>query len=1084
MERFNVAIVGGGPGCLAIMDMISADRLRQLRMKLIGLADINPEAPGMKRAQALGIFVSTDYHDLFELPDLNLILELTGREEISKSVQEEKPPGVRLIDHSVARLFWDILQLEEEKREAEREAEKKRLKAVGTLIKDIMQLEEEKLSAEKEAEERLRAERDRTAGILNGLTEAVIVLNRDHVIEDANETFLKEFGGGREKVIGKKCSEIRFNQEESCEDVLCPTVDHTLSTLSTSRREHAFRRDGEGVYWEAVYNPLRDEQGEYTRCLISMADLTHRKKLEMNLEKSQKKYKNLFEAAHDGIALFNGEGQILEGNLSLSRMLGYPHDAIAQMKISELAKNASKKILSDHLTDLESMGFVSVEMEFTKKSGSSLPVEASITWEPEEKMFQMMARDISVRKRLEASRKLYSEKLEQEVEKRTQELRASQEEALRQKNYAEGIINGSPIPMFVLNGDHKITYWNTAVEDLTGCVGEEMIGTDKHWKPFFPEKRPLLADLVIEGDMDSIHRLYEGMKLRKSPVIEGAFEAEHYFPHLGKDGTHLYFNAAPIKDDSGNIQGAIVTYQDFSERVRMAEKLRASQQEALRQKKYAEGIIYGSPIPMFVLDKNHKITYWNKACEELTRHSSEKMIGTDQQWKPFYREKRPLLADLIMEGDIDTTHKLYDEMKLRQSATVQGAYEAESFLPRVGEEGRHLYFTAAPITDETGAVQGAIETFIDFSERVKMTREIRRREAFVQNLIENSIDGILATDFEGKLVIFNKAIADILGYSPDEIIGKMRYPQILSRETTKNIRKAFYSEAYGPEGKIINMQVEVLNKQGEPIPVRISGTLLFQKKEEMGSVVFMQDLREILRLQKEKEQAERMAAIGQTVAGLAHYIKNILNGLKGGAYVINSAMRKNDMELIGNGWRMVEKNIDQITHIVMDMLVYSKERKPQYQPVDPNELVIDVLELMKERAEVSGVSIMHDLDPGLGKVFMERTGIHRCLLNLVSNAIDACTLEGIMEGRGVVTVKTEKPEGWAVRFQVMDNGTGMTQETKEKLFTGFFSTKGYKGTGLGLPVTQKIVTEHNGELSFESQEGNGTTFNLLLPEKS
>jgi signal transduction histidine kinase len=179
----------------------------------------------------------------------------------------------------------------------------------------------------------------------------------------------------------------------------------------------------------------------------------------------------------------------------------------------------------------------------------------------------------------------------------------------------------------------------------------------------------------------------------------------------------------------------------------------------------------------------------------------------------------------------------------------------------------------------------------------------------------------------------------------------------------------------------------------------------------------------------------------------------------------------------------VEKNIDQITNIVMDMLVYSKERKPQRQEVDPNALVMDVLELMKDRAEVSGVSLVHDLDPELGTLSIERTGIHRCLLNLVSNAIDACTLEGIMEGKGVVTVKTDKPAGWAVRFQIIDNGTGITEETKEKLFTGFFSTKGYKGTGLGLPVTQKIVKEHNGELSFESEEGEGTTFNLFLPEK-
>jgi signal transduction histidine kinase len=274
-----------------------------------------------------------------------------------------------------------------------------------------------------------------------------------------------------------------------------------------------------------------------------------------------------------------------------------------------------------------------------------------------------------------------------------------------------------------------------------------------------------------------------------------------------------------------------------------------------------------------------------------------------------------------------------------------------------------------------------------------------------------------------------------------------------------------------------------LNKEAEPIPVRISGTLLYQKREEVGSVVFIQDLREILRLQKEKEQAERMAAIGQTVAGLAHYIKNILNGLKGGAYVINSAMRKNDTELIGSGWSMVEKNIDQITNIVMDMLVYSKERKPQHQAVDPNVLVMDVLELMQERAKVSGVSLVHELDSGLGTVSMERTGIHRCLLNLVSNAIDACTLEGIMEGNGVVTVKTDRPAGWTVRFQILDNGTGMSEDTKKQLFAGFFSTKGYKGTGLGLPVTQKIIKEHGGELSYESEEGKGTAFTLLLPEK-
>lgn len=931
MERFNMAIVGGGPGCLALMEKMSADPLRRLPLELIGLADVDPEAPAMKQAKAQGIYTTTDYHELFGLRDLNLILELTGREELSRSLEKEKPPHVRLVDHAVARLIWDIVRLEEEKREAERSAEKKRLKGVGTLLRDMMQLEEQKLKAEQEAERRIRDERDRTARILNGLTEAVLVLTKGHVIEHANETFLKEFGAGRKEVIGKRCLEVLLSGGASCEDLFSPMVDQTLKTLSTHRKEYTFRRNGESVYWEAVCNPLKDEKGQYTRCLISMADLTHRKKLELDLERSQKKYKQLFQSAHDAIVLFNRQGEILESNLGLRQLVGYGGEELESMKISQVAHDVSRKILSDCLEGLQLMGFVSVELTLAKKSGETLPVEANITWLPEEGIFQMIARDISARKRLEESRRHYSEKLEQEVESRTRELKASQ-------------------------------------------------------------------------------------------------------------------------------------------------------QEMLRQKRYAEGIITGSPIPMIVLDKDHRVTFWNKACEELTGYSSEEMIGTDHQWKPFYPHKRPILADLIMERDMETTRRLYEEMRLRESPTVPGAYEAEAFFPGLGEEGRHLYFNAAPIRDDSGGVQGAIETFLDVSDKVRMNQEIRRREAFVQNLIQNSIDGIIATDREGKIVIYNRCAEEIMGYPSEEVIGKMRYTHILTRETTEAIRNAFYTEAHGPRGKIINMQVEMLNKEGEPIPLRISGTLLFEHHQEVGSVVFIQDLREILRLQREKEQAERMAAVGQTVAGLAHYIKNILNGLKGGAYVINSAIRKNNTELIGRGWSMVEKNIEQITNIVMDMLVYSKERRPQQQKVDPNELVMDVLDLMKERAEVSGVTMVHDLDPDLKEVSMDRTGIHRCLLNLVSNAIDACTLEGITEGTGLVTVKTDKPEGWGVRFQVTDNGTGMDEETKKRLFTGFFSTKGYKGTGLGLPVTQKIVREHGGELTFESELGKGTTFTLLLPE--
>ncbi|HDM09786.1 MAG TPA: HAMP domain-containing histidine kinase, partial [Desulfobacteraceae bacterium] len=175
------------------------------------------------------------------------------------------------------------------------------------------------------------------------------------------------------------------------------------------------------------------------------------------------------------------------------------------------------------------------------------------------------------------------------------------------------------------------------------------------------------------------------------------------------------------------------------------------------------------------------------------------------------------------------------------------------------------------------------------------------------------------------------------------------------------------------------------------------------------------------------------------------------------------------------------RNIDQISNIVLDMLIYSRERKPKYEMVDPNSLVKEVVELMENRARLSAVDMVLDLSPSIGEVAMDRSAIHRCLLNLISNAIDACTLEGLTNGKGTVIIKTDRPPGWGVRFQVIDNGTGMDEETQKRIFTDFFTTKGYKGTGLGLPVTHKIVEEHNGILEFQSAPGKGTTFALLLP---
>ena len=123
MKTYNVAIVGGGPSCLVIIDIISKDRLRQLKMHIVGIADTNPEAPGIRRSRELNIYTTDDYHNLFTIPDLDLIIELTGKKALAQMIQREKPPHVQVMDHHMAQLFWEIVRLDDERLRAEKAAE-------------------------------------------------------------------------------------------------------------------------------------------------------------------------------------------------------------------------------------------------------------------------------------------------------------------------------------------------------------------------------------------------------------------------------------------------------------------------------------------------------------------------------------------------------------------------------------------------------------------------------------------------------------------------------------------------------------------------------------------------------------------------------------------------------------------------------------------------------------------------------------------------------------------------------------------------------------------------------------------------
>ena len=230
------------------------------------------------------------------------------------------------------------------------------------------------------------------------------------------------------------------------------------------------------------------------------------------------------------------------------------------------------------------------------------------------------------------------------------------------------------------------------------------------------------------------------------------------------------------------------------------------------------------------------------------------------------------------------------------------------------------------------------------------------------------------------------------------------------------------------------------------------------------------------RLHQEKLQAERLAAVGHAVSELAHCMKNILNGIQGGAYVLDQALERDNRGQLQKGWDMVKRNSTFLSNLVLDMLAYAKHRDPHYEDTDVNELVGTVVELLARNAADRGVQVTAEVDSDLGSVQVDPTAIYRVLLNLGTNAVEACT-----EGEGRVWLRSRRAEAGWFALEVEDTGCGIAAEHRERLFAEFFSTKGAKGTGLGLAVTEKVAREHGGRIDVTSEVGQGTRFVVSLP---
>ncbi len=228
-----------------------------------------------------------------------------------------------------------------------------------------------------------------------------------------------------------------------------------------------------------------------------------------------------------------------------------------------------------------------------------------------------------------------------------------------------------------------------------------------------------------------------------------------------------------------------------------------------------------------------------------------------------------------------------------------------------------------------------------------------------------------------------------------------------------------------------------------------------------------------------KDVQKELVTLGQSFAVLTHDLRNMLEGLQGGAYVVDEAIRDRDWALAERGWQMVRRNIGEISRVTQNILFAAKKRPPALQRTKPHEVGRRSVELFEERASTMGIQLISQLNPTVPQTTMDPASMIRMLGNLIWNAIEACDRDAGKSSHAVV-VRLDYYNRRHYMFEVEDNADGMDAETRANLFTEFFSTKGDAGTGLGLLVVKRIVDHHGGRIEVLTRRGQGSLFRAIF----
>jgi two-component system, NtrC family, sensor kinase len=480
---------------------------------------------------------------------------------------------------------------------------------------------------------------------------------------------------------------------------------------------------------------------------------------------------------------------------------------------------------------------------------------------------------------------------------------------------------------------------------------------------------------------------------------------------------------------------------------------------------YLYQILEETPNGVIIVSLEHQIIYANPAASyflgvqygHLANHSLEEVLGSGNA----------RLLDMIK--DFLKTPTSTDTSRLRHEIITDPATSNRCILDAV--------VAYLPSTPEYYLIY-----LIDITTKRQLERELRRRNAFFHNLINSSVDSIIAADMKGNIILFNQGAQTLLGYTEKEAMSDLHVTGLYQENVAYELIKRMRSDSFGGKGKLLRHEIIVKHKDSHHIPVSFSGGIIYDKGMEIATFGIFTDMRAILRIEEDLQhthnmliQSEKMAGLGRLAAGVAHEINNPMSGIMLYANLVQEEL--GDDHPLQEDLKTIIREAERCKVIVADLLEFSHQTTYEMNLIDPNAVIRKTLGVLRNQPLFQNIEIILELEDNILPLFGNSMRLNQVIMNIVINAAQA------MEGRGTLRIKTRTRANQDIdEIIISDTGPGIEESLLEKIFDPFFTTKMTgEGTGLGLSVSYAIVKEHKGNIRVTSTPGNGATFTLRFP---